>query len=200
MFHRKILSPILLTLWTAAACSPASVLQTGIDPYVALDSTVFVDPRFIGGIGSVLFVSPFSEGTESTQINLTVSVPEGASISLHAFASSNLTEGIDLRFSRLNNVYQVTLEAEGSSENISSSFSSSSLSEALNLSIDVHNGVSPARVIIWNRNSTDTSDALFDSTASGSNTPGNGAGRFVGLTIDQALVTLIHMGEARISP
>ncbi len=200
MFPPKFLTPFLVSTLSVSACSPTLNFQTGIDPHVALDATVLLDPSFISGQGSVLFVSPVSDQTESIQVNLAVSIPDSASITLHTFANSDLDGGLDLLLSRSGLAYQASIASNGTTEDISAYFADLSLSAAMTLSIDIHNGVTPARVVIWNTESKDPGDALFDSKTSGISAPGNGLGKFFGLTLNQSLVTVSHIGEARISP
>lgn len=102
------------------------------------------------GSGSLVYRSPLGEPNEAHNITCQVALHgEGASIRLVAFSNGQLGGGVSVVVARAGQNLRVALaDGEGLVRH-SVTVPSPNLDQPLALSVDVHNGVKPSRVLAW---------------------------------------------------
>lgn len=157
------------------------------------------------GSGSFVFVKKIAdESGAAKNYRLVFTLEDDASLELTVHADEFLAGGIDLEFKRDGIALDVLLSASGTVKDVSSAFKSVNAASEMDLYVDVYNGETPARVIVWsdddNQDNFTLSEAVFDSTGSGLTVPGNGSGLFWGLTLNPATVQTATVSDVKLTP
>lgn len=151
----------------------------------------------VTGTGSLIFKLPLGEVGSAKNYNLTFSIEEGGSLTLASHATDKLASGAEIVLTRSDKSLSLKLKASGATTT-AKTLDNFDASKAVTLSIDVHNGETPAHILVWKDGvqNPDDDNAVFNSDADGA-TPGNGAGTFWGLSLEKATVTEATPAEAR---
>jgi hypothetical protein len=152
------------------------------------------------GSGLLLAKSPLGEPKEKKNLSLQFSLKENGSVTLQSFSRKELDNGVSVTFFRTKNSLKVTLEAEKKSVDISKNFIAFDGFSEQSFLIDIHNGETPAHVLIWKGDLADPSEAnaLFNSEKAGDGeSAGNGKGTFWGLVLSQASVKKASVSKAK---
>lgn len=164
------------------------------------DSGLSLTDTWIQGSGSALAKDPIGEIKSDKNIEISFNLDEGGSVTLSAFGSKKNESGVAFSFLRKDKVLTVIVEAAGKNSNISKNFMAFDASNEVSLIVDVHNGESPAHLLVWKggtENPTET-NALFNSKKAGDGeSPGNGTGTFWGLNLSNAAVKTASIAEAK---
>ncbi|AHZ83732.1 hypothetical protein Bb109J_c3125 [Bdellovibrio bacteriovorus] len=146
------------------------------------------------GAGKGLMTDGISEVSSGVNFEVTFTLNDGGSLSLHTFASSNLQSGFTVTFTRTGTTLQVHADTQGNVQDWSSLFAAVDASGTLTFTLDIHNNERPAHVLIWNgakapdmdhtntvyNSAEDSLDLNYDAA------PGNGSGRAWGFTATNA--------------
>lgn len=154
----------------------------------------------LSGSGSAIAKNPLGEVTDEKNLAVTFTVEDGGSLSVHAFASKSLQDGVVLTLSRNGTKLLAALVAGGKSVDISKTFVALDASKEVSVLIDIHNGETPAHVLAWKGGTASPSDqnALFNSEKAGDGeSAGNGKGTFWGLVLSKAVVTSASVSDAK---
>lgn len=191
-----------LTLLTTISCggSSSSNNDSGSLPlsYSVLSNTSLTQADSnVSGSGSLVFSSPLASVTGESHFTVTSSIEDGGSLKLVVYSDAQLSSGVELLISRSGSTATASVTVPGST---SSTDVSSQLSSVLNdvitgsftLRVDMHNGEQPGHILVW---VADKSATLGD--ASLSEELGNGAGTYWGLSLNQATVTDVSVGNAQ---
>lgn len=146
------------------------------------------------GAGKGLMTDGISSVASGANFEVTFTLNDGGSLSLHTFANSNLQSGFTVTFTRTGNVLQVHADAQGISQDWSSLFAAIDASGTLTFTLDVHNNERPAHVLIWSgakASDMDHTNTVYNSAEDSLDlnydaAPGNGSGRAWGFTANNA--------------
>jgi hypothetical protein len=166
--------------------------------YLTVSSTdLSYEATSVKGSGSIVFENPLESIKSGSHFDLESALEDGGSVTLIAFSSNKLENGVALSFSRSGEKLSVKLEAEGKTEDLSTKFADQKAS-SISFAIDIHNDEAPAHVLIWPGAETGFGEdaALFNSE-DGPAAPGNGTATFWGLTLSKATVTKAENSEPR---
>lgn len=147
----------------------------------------------LGG-GRLLMTQALSEVAEGFNFEIGFVLADGGSVTLVSFASSQLLNGFEIKFSRTGTKLNVLATAQGEHQDWSVMFANVDASKYVHLNMDIHNDESPAHVMIWqgakspSQNHTNT---LYNSAEDSIDlnydaSPGNGLGRAWGFVLNDA--------------
>jgi hypothetical protein len=154
----------------------------------------------LSGSGLAIAKNPLGEVKDDKNLAVTFTVEDGGSLSVRAFASKTLEDGVALTLSRKGTRLSAALSAGGKSVDISKTFSALDASKEVSVLVDVHNGETPAHVLAWKGGTASPSDqnALFNSEKAGDGeSAGNGKGTFWGLVLSKVIVTSASASDAK---
>jgi hypothetical protein len=154
----------------------------------------------LSGSGSAIVKDPLGEINDDKNVSVVFSVEDGGSLSVHAFASKTLQDGVALTLSRKGTKLLAVLSASGKNVDISKTFAALDASKEVSVLVDVHNGETPAHVLAWKGGTASPSDqnALFNSVKAGDGeSAGNGKGTFWGLVLSKAVVKSASVSDAK---
>lgn len=152
------------------------------------------------GSGSIIAKDPLGEIKDDKNLAVTFTVEDGGFVSVRAFASKTLDDGVALTLSREGAKLSAALAASGKTIDISKAFAALDASKEVAVLVDVHNGETPAHVLAWKGGTASPSEqnALFNSEKAGDGeSAGNGKGTFWGLVLSKAIVTSAAASDAR---
>ncbi|WP_374031245.1 hypothetical protein [Bdellovibrio bacteriovorus] len=146
------------------------------------------------GSGKGLMSEGISAVSAGANFEITFTLNDGGSLSLHTFANSSLQSGFTVTFTRIGNVLQVHADAQGEVQDWSSLFAAVDASTTLTFNLDIHNNERPAHVLIWNgakASDMDHTNTVYNSAEDSLDlnydaAPGNGSGRAWGFTATNA--------------
>ncbi|MCA2961687.1 MAG: hypothetical protein IOD12_15670 [Silvanigrellales bacterium] len=171
-----------------------------VDFLLLSDSGLAFSGTTLAGSGSAIAKNPLGEVKDDTNLAVTFTVEEGGSVSMRAFASKTLEDGVALTLSRKGTKLSAALSAGGKSVDISKTFAALDASKEVSVLVDVHNGETPAHVLAWKGGTASPSEqnALFNSEKAGDGeSAGNGKGTFWGLVLSKAVVTSAAVSDAK---
>jgi hypothetical protein len=170
---------------------------SGQDYTVLGEATLTSATDSVTGKGSLIFKLPLGEVGSAKNYNLTFSLEDGGYVTLASHTTDKLSSGAEVVLTRSDKSLSLKLKASGG-ETTAKTLDSIDASKAVTVSIDVHNGETPAHILVWKDGEKSPSDdnAVFNSDADGA-TPGNGAGTFWGLSLEKATVSEAALAEAR---
>jgi len=165
----------------------------------------------LSGTGAVLAQNSMRNVEEETSYALNFSLNDGGSLTLVSHSNSSLESGYEMRFSRVGSgpgSLRVSLTASGNTRDTRNAmnvdvFGGLDASEPIRLQVDVHNGESPAHVLLWTLPLTSSfteESSLFntgDEIDKSNGSPGKGSGFHWGLELDRATVRLAERSEAK---
>jgi hypothetical protein len=164
-------------------------------------STLTFATEGMSGSGQVLARLPADELAGEKNFALSFTLQEGGSLTLGAFTTNTLVNGIQLKFERNANALKVSVSKGSVSIDVSSKFSSINASGLISVLVDVHNGESPAHVIAWSTNieNPSASNADYESERDEDlgTIPGQGEGTYWGLILKNAKVSKADAGATR---
>ena len=142
------------------------------------------DDGTISGSGSMIFTESLGSTDAQRNFQLTATLDEDSSVTVHTFADKKLQNGIDFQFTRKSD--QASIKVNGTPFDDKVSLDSSG---QFSVSLDVHNNESPAHLIIES-----AGKELYNGTSGGWS---NGGGKFWGLTLDEAEVIDARVDDAK---
>lgn len=165
----------------------------------------------LSGTGSVLAANSMRNVEEETSYSLNFSLNDGGSLTLVSHSNSSLESGYEMRFSRVGSgpgSMRVSVTASGITKDTRNAmsvdvFGGLDASVPIRVQVDVHNGESPAHVLLWTLPLTATftkESSLFDTgdeMDKSNGSPGKGSGFHWGLELDRATVRLAERSEAK---
>jgi hypothetical protein len=165
--------------------------------YVVITSgTLQHNSTNVSGSGSIVFNDPLPGIASKSSFELSFTIQDGGSLTLGGYSSNQLANGVNVVMSRSGATLSVVLEAEGNQNDVSALFTGIDASGTIGVQIDIHNDETPAHILAWNGQDFDEAAAIFNSENDG-DTPGNGAGSFWGLILEDAVVSTAAAGDAK---
>jgi hypothetical protein len=150
----------------------------------------------VSGSGAVVFNDPLAGIASKHSFELSFTLQDGGSLTLGGYSSNQLANGVNVVMSRSGATLSVVLEAEGNQNDVSALFTGIDASGTIGVQIDIHNDETPAHILAWDGQDFDEAAAIFNSENDG-DTPGNGAGSFWGLILEDAVVSTAAAGDAK---
>lgn len=164
-------------------------------------STLNFAAEGLSGSGQVLARLPADELAGEKNFALSFTLQDGGSLTLGAFTTNTLVNGIQLKFERNANVLKVVVSKGSVSIDVSSKFAGVNASGLISVLVDVHNGEAPAHVIAWSTNigNPSASNADYESERDEDlgTIPGQGEGTYWGLILNNAKVSKADAGATR---
>jgi len=170
------------------------------DFLILSDSGLAFSETTLAGSGSAIANNPLGEIKGNKNLSVTFTVEEGGSLSLRAYASKTLDDGVALTITRKGMLLSAALAAGGKTVDVSKSFSALDASKEVSVLVDVHNKETPAHVLAWKGDTSSPSEknALFNSEQLvDGESPGNGKGTFWGLVLSKAVVKSAASSDAK---
>ena len=193
----KILNISLLALsLVAGACSSDDDNNDScsvLGPCYTAGSGITEDGSGVSGTGTVDFGEIADSADSARNFKFTVSLEEGSSVTLNAFAQDDLANGANIVFTRTGST--VTFNGgEGAKTLLNANLTNADANAAMTINVDVHNNEEgEAHVIAWAGN-TDPEEDSEDLE----NHATKGVGVYAGLTLSNATVTSFSHGVAKI--
>lgn len=141
----------------------------------------------VSGSGTIAFLDPTSEKNNS--FTLTFALDDGGEIIFIANAQTGLKNGISLKFKRSGDKLLGGYITNDREIDISASFQTINSSQDISFQIDVHNGESPAHVLVWKQLPYTEDNALFNSEAN-SEAISQGSGNLWGAVLSNATLKI----------
>ncbi|MBM4254079.1 MAG: hypothetical protein FJ146_19100 [Deltaproteobacteria bacterium] len=180
----------------ATGTDTANQGSLGSSPYVTVDTgNLASSGTGLKGQGSIAFKDPVGAIGARKSYALAFSLDDGGSLTLVANADESLKNGLELKFSRTGNSVAAAMTV-GTVTSAAKNFVAVDGSQALNLTIDIHNDEAPAHVMIWSGKDYSAVNAILDSETDDA-APGQGRGTFWGLKLNQATVTEAVIAAAK---
>ncbi len=162
------------------------------------DSGLTISPNSLDGSGFVAFNDPITPAAKDARnIALNLSLEQGGSLTVYAFANQDLQHGIELSFTRVNDQLMSLSYENTAGELTSVDIATQNPDDYLPLSFDIHNQATPSgsRILGWDDADAapDSSDAyLLDDTEAKP-----GVGTFLALRLDRAHVTGLKLAAPK---
>lgn len=153
----------------------------------------------LAGSGAIVFHSPLDEIRSKDSFALNFTVADGGTLELVTHSDADLQNGVSVLFSRTADELTLSLKADGSGTD-PKVLEGVKASEALAITVDVHNDESPSHILVWNAaaGAFGEADALFNSEED-EEAPGTGKAQAWGLLLDNAVVTGADRGAPKFS-
>lgn len=153
------------------------------------------------GTGSFVFANKLDTIGESTSHALSFTLKEGGSLTFVAYADPSLGQGLEFVFTREGRALKSFVRTAGdnaSALDFSAELANINASRVINLQIDVHNGESPAHLVIWDglEDHFHEDNALLN-TEETRGSPGNGVGLRRGVVLKDATLLKAIASEAK---
>ncbi|MCA2961689.1 MAG: hypothetical protein IOD12_15680 [Silvanigrellales bacterium] len=153
------------------------------------------------GTGSFVFANKLDAIGEDTSHALSFTLKEGGSLTFVAYADPSLGQGLEFVFTREGRALKSFVRKAGddaSALDFSAELSNVNASRVINLQIDVHDGESPAHLIVWDGLEGDFHDdnALLNTEETGGS-PGNGEGLRRGVVLKDATLLKAVVSKAK---
>jgi hypothetical protein len=174
---------------------PESSLSFGSQKLGVIGGSLSVTEAVIRGSGAVIFDSRHSGFQSAGSYALDFSLEEGGSLKVVSHAGDQLEGGFELEFRRSGSgpdSLRVSLRAQGSAWTATNQFAGIDAGQAIRLQADVHNGESPAHILVWSRAGGEDfsrEKAVLNSAEEIDGSPGIGTGARWGLVLERASVT-----------
>lgn len=163
--------------------------------------TLTIGSNTISGSGSFVFTKKIAEDEVNAKKNyhLTFTLEDDATLEFTVHSDELLSSGLEILFSRNGISLGANVRASGENVDVSSFFRQVDATQSIDLYIDIHNGESPARIVVWNGDD-DFSEtaAIFDSATSGLTMPGKGTSVYWGMTLNPSSLTIATLSEAKL--
>ena len=180
-----------------------------VNPYVILDPSSTLKKDTDGslvGSGQILFNDALdaSEPKVDKSFRLKFRLSGGGTFRLVAYCDTHLNAGYELAFSTLTGPLNVVASVNRLERIFTSAFSSYNGLQDVNLQVDLHNSVSPARLIVWNVDSDDREDfkgitPVLDTKTTQTISPGNGTQTRWGLVLTEARLLSAKASDAKVA-
>jgi hypothetical protein len=166
------------------------------------EATVAFADGFVSGTGKVAAKQPLGDLASEKNFSLAFTLEDGGSLALVGYAKDTLEGGVVMKFERTGAAVKATLSVADQSIDLSPVFTNVNATNEIGVTIDIHNGETPAHVIAWTADiaNPDKSNPVYESEGdepSRGAVPGNGQGTFWGLELAKAKVTRADVGEAK---
>lgn len=178
-------------LWLAILGGCGVETTRSLDAYdiVSKDDNFISTPNRLEGNGSVRFSDQLATAAGSGGFNVSFRLDDGGSLVIHLFADDALDSGLNWTITRSDDIVSGEMAAGSSTLDTTSSLEDIDATGLIRLYIDVHNDSTPARLIAWTLNSSNTDDAILNTDDSSQGpAPGRGTDRYWGLTLSDARV------------
>ena len=198
---KNILFSIFFCVGLIACGGGANPDKAALNAAKNISGTSYTD---LGG-GKMLMSEALSDVSAGFNFEFSFTLADGGSITFTSFASSQLSNGFEIKFSRAGTKLNVQATAQGQTQDWSSMFSSIDASQNVTLTMDVHNDESPAHVMIWQGEKSpdkDHTNTLYNSAEDSVDlnydaSPGNGFGRAWGFTLDNAQLLKVKLSASQ---
>lgn len=158
--------------------------------YSLVDGDLDVGDDKVSGNGVIAFGAFIDSPTEGRNFLITSTIEDGGFVQLHAFANQDLSNAAVIRLSREGEA--LNYRAFGQEQDDQGVLTGVNASEPITLSVEVHNGESPAHVLLWNGDTPPAGEPLELRAA-------NGTGTYVGFTLEQASLQAFTDGPEEIA-
>jgi hypothetical protein len=187
-FRSTIIGAALIGMTSCGSSTPSAfdAFTTLIENNVEITQT----NTQVSGNGTILFTNPITaEVSGDAGIELNFTLEDAKTLTLYAFATNQLTGGIEFYFTRSNS--KVFLQMiQSTSETSSFELEGVDATSTIALRIDIHND--EPHVLAWNTATTTTStmsNVLYDSEGdSAEEAPGKGTGIYWGINLKEGVV------------
>lgn len=117
--------------------------------YLGSSDEITLEKGVLSGTGSVAFNDPMQSVNSGHSFTLDFSLQEGGELTLVTYASKELKNGYEVKFSRTGSEVKAHLVADGKEQDISAAFAELDFSKTVSLTFDIHNNETPGHVLIW---------------------------------------------------
>jgi hypothetical protein len=152
----KFIALVSAFFWTqtfsASARAADAVFNGEVVSTLGDSSGLAILPAKVSGQGSFVYRSNLDTIGSDSSHGLSFTLNDGGQLKFVAYSNSSLGQGLEFVFSRTGDVVNGAIVAGGdpaSAIEISSELSNISASRVINLQLDVHNGESPAHILVW---------------------------------------------------
>jgi len=176
----------------------ATSFSFGSKDFVIVEqNTLSTSDEQIEGTGSFVAKDALAATLSGNHFQVIGTLKESSTITLSANATDANKSGLQLNFLNSAGTLKVSMEFNGSSVDLSDKFTGKD-AEAVSYHIDIHNDETPAHILIWDGSVNEFSEenALFNSE-DGPSAPGNGAGSFWGMIVNDAKLSKIANGDVK---
>lgn len=196
---KNILFSIFFCLGLSACGGGANPDKAALNVAKSISGTSYTDL----GSGKMLMSEALSDVSEGFNFEFSFNLADGGSMTFTSFASPQLSNGFEIKFSRAGAKLNVQAVAQGQTQDWSSMFTSIDASQNVTLTMDVHNDESPAHVMIWQGEKAqdkDHTNTLYNSAEDSvdlnyDSSPGNGFGRAWGFALDNAHLLKVKLSS-----
>lgn len=135
--------------------------------------------------------------SSGANFEVSFSLADNGSVTVHTFTNSDLSEGVNIQFTRTASALTVLVSAGAAVQDWSPYFSSIDASQSMTFTVDVHNNERPAHILVWKGSknaSLNHRNTLYNSAEDSvdlgfAGSPGNGTSRYWGISFTDAEIT-----------
>ena len=175
---------------SSSSCTEGGKVQNICFKNLSASGLVF-NGTSISGTGNAVALDVLADKIdEGRNIALTLTLQDTGSLTLKSFSKSDLTSGVNLKFSR--SASQLSLSfVNNTGETSTKILSGIDAAGEIKILVDVHNDEDPPHVVLWNGAGTFNKDTtLLNSEDTGEIAPTTkGADKYWGVTLDKAVLT-----------
>jgi hypothetical protein len=165
------------------------------------DSKLTLGATRASGTGSFVFANKLDAIGEDTSHALSFTLKDGGSLTFVAYADPSLGQGLEFVFTREGRALKSFVRKAGDDAtalDFSAELANINAGRVINLQIDVHDGESPAHLVVWDGLEADfhEDNALLNTEETG-RSPGNGEGQRRGVILKDATLLKASASEAK---
>ena len=153
----------------------------------------------VSGSGTLVAFNPVREGVSSSnRYDFRFGLKNSGAVKIKMHGNADLSGAMELEFLNSDNRFNVSLLISSQRVDLSQFFLSQNPTSSLGFSIDLHNGESPAHVLVWALDLVSArlpTNALLNTTADKIAVPGEGTGAFWGVELVNSELTSAGVGS-----